>query len=163
MFKNFLQIISTKNLLSVFFFFYLSPIYANDFLLNFKCIVSTVGLQDNLEWSETILNKVGLEFEVDIFNKKLLMKQIFPFPNETKILETDYKIISVKKNSLIAVSEEFIDKNTGFPDVTTITLKKSSSDNFLFESNTPVGFTLTNNQQSSWEQYYFAIQHGECK
>ena len=104
MFKNLLQKISTKYLLSVFFFFYLSPIYANDFLLKYKCIVSTVGLQDNLEWSEAIINKIGLELEVDIINKKMLMKQIFPFPDERKILETDYKIISVKKNSLIAVS-----------------------------------------------------------
>ena len=57
---------------------------------------------------------------------------------------------------------EFIDKNTGFPDVTTITLEKSSSDNFLFESNNPVGFSLANNQQTPWEKYFFAILHGEC-
>ena len=155
MFKNFLQIISTKNLLSVFFFFYLSPIYANDFLLNFKCIVSTVGLQENLEWSETILNKVGLEFEVDIFNKKLLMKQIFPFPDETKILETDYKIISVKKNSVIAVSEELTYQSTEKPQVSTIIL-----DNLVEDVTRPISVTYS--YHSHLDREYITVQHGKC-
>ena len=136
MFKNLLQKISTKYLLSVFFFFYLSPIYANDFLLKYKCIVSTVGLQDNLEWSEAIINKIGLELEVDIMNKKMLMKQIFPFPDERKILETDYKIISVKKNSLIAVSEELRYQLTEKPQVSTIIL-----DNLIEDVTRPISVT----------------------
>ena len=155
MFKNFLQIISTKNLLSVFFFFYLSPIYANDFLLKYKCIVSTVGLQDNLEWSEAIINKIGLELEVDIINKKMLMKQIFPFPDERKILETDYKIISVKKNSLIAVSEELTYQLTEKPQVSTIIL-----DNLIEDVTRPISVTYS--YHSHLDREYITVQYGEC-
>ena len=155
MFKNLLQKISTKYLLSVFFFFYLSPIYANDFLLKYKCIVSTVGLQDNLEWSEAIINKIGLELEVDIINKKMLMKQIFPFPDERKILETDYKIISVKKNSLIAVSEELTYQLTEKPQVSTIIL-----DNLIEDVTRPISVTYS--YHSHLDREYITVQHGKC-
>ena len=155
MFKNLLKKISTKYLLSVFFFFYLSPIYANDFLLKYKCIVSTVGLQDNLEWSEAIINKIGLELEVDIINKKMLMKQIFPFPNERKILETDYKIISVKKNSLIAVSEELTYQLTEKPQVSTIIL-----DNLIEDVTRPISVTYS--YHSHLDREYITVQYGEC-
>ena len=155
MFKNFLKIISTKNLLSFFFFFYLSPVYANDFLLKYKCIVSTVGLQDNLEWSEAIINKIGLELEVDIMNKKMLMKQIFPFPDERKILETDYKIISVKKNSLIAVSEELTYQLTEKPQVSTIIL-----DNLIEDVTRPISVTYS--YHSHLDREYITVQHGKC-
>ena len=155
MFKNFLKIISTKNLLSFFFFFYLSPVYANDFLLKYKCIVSTVGLQDNLEWSEAIINKIGLELEVDIINKKMLMKQIFPFPDERKILETDYKIISVKKNSLIAVSEELTYQLTEKPQVSTIIL-----DNLIEDVTRPISVTYS--YHSHLDREYITVQHGKC-
>ena len=155
MFKNLLQKISTKYLLSVFFFFYLSPIYANDFLLKYKCIVSTVGLQDNLEWSEAIINKIGLELEVDIINKKMLMKQIFPFPDERKILETDYKIISVKKNSLIAVSEELTYQLTEKPQVSTIIL-----DNLIEDVTRPISVTYS--YHSHLDREYITVQYGEC-
>jgi hypothetical protein len=155
MFKNLLQKISTKYLLSFFFFFYLSPIYANDFLLKYKCIVSTVGLQDNLEWSEAIINKIGLELEVDIINKKMLMKQIFPFPDERKILETDYKIISVKKNSLIAVSEELTYQLTEKPQVSTIIL-----DNLIEDVTRPISVTYS--YHSHLDREYITVQYGEC-
>ena len=155
MFKNLLQKISTKYLLSVFFFFYLSPIYANDFLLKYKCIVSTVGLQDNLEWSEAIINKIGLELEVDIINKKMLMKQIFPFPDERKILETDYKIISVKKNSLIAVSEELTYQLTEKPQVSTIIL-----DNLIEDVTRPISVTYS--YHSHLDREYITVQYGKC-
>ena len=155
MFKNFLQIISTKNLLSVFLFFYFSPIYANDFLLKYKCIVSTVGLQDNLEWSEAIINKIGLELEVDIFDKKLLMKQIFPFQDERKILETDFKIISFKKNSLIAVSEELTYQLTEKPQVSTIIL-----DNLIEDVTRPISVTYS--YHSHLDREYITVQYGEC-
>ena len=155
MFKNLLQKISTKYFLSVFFFFYLSPIYANDFVLKYKCIVSTVGLQDNLEWSEAIINKIGLELEVDIINKKMLMKQIFPFPDERKILETDYKIISVKKNSLIAVSEELTYQLTEKPQVSTIIL-----DNLIEDVTRPISVTYS--YHSHLDREYITVQYGEC-
>ena len=155
MFRNLLQKISTKYFLSVFFFFYLSPIYANDFLLKYKCIVSTVGLQDNLEWSEAIINKIGLELEVDIINKKMLMKQIFPFPDETKILETDYKIISVKKNSVIAVSEELTYQLTEKPQVSTIIL-----DNLIEDVTRPISVTYS--YHSHLDREYITVQYGEC-
>ena len=155
MFKNLLKKISTKYLLSFFFFFYLSPIYANDFLLKYKCIVSTLGLQDNLEWSEAIINKIGLELEVDIINKKMLMKQIFPFPNERKILETDYEIISVKKNSLIAVSEELTYQLTEKPQVSTIIL-----DNLVEDVTRPISVTYS--YHSHLDREYITVQYGEC-
>ena len=161
MFKNFLQIISTKNLLSVFFFLYLSPIQANDQKFKLTCDVETAVLKDHEEWKWN--RKMTFDLELDIENKTLIKKNFTSYNDKISILKTNFKIVSVTKNGLVAVSEKVIDRFFGFPDVSTITLKNLSSDNFLFESNTPVGFTLTNNQQSSWEQYYFAIQHGECK
>ena len=155
MFINILHKIYRKYLISVFFFFYLSPIYANDFLLKYKCIVSTVGLQDNLEWSEAIINKIGLELEVDIINKKMLMKQIFPFPDERKILETDYKIISVKKNSLIAVSEELTYQLKEKPQVSTIIL-----DNLIEDVTRPISVTYS--YHSHLDREYITVQYGEC-
>ena len=135
MLKKIVQIISSRYLFSIFFFLYLSPIYANDFLLKYKCTVETGGLQDSLEW-KTITSKVGLELEVDIFNKKLLMKQIFPFPEAMKILKTDYKIISLKKNSLVAVSEVLTYQSTEKPQVSTVIL-----DNLIEDVTSPISIS----------------------
>ena len=158
----YVQKLSTNNFYkksSFIFFFYLSPIYANEIKF-LNCDVETAALKDHGDF--TYYGKKLFVLELDIQNKTLVKTNFISLKDEKYFVKENFKIVSVTKNGLVAVSEEFKDKNIGFPDVTTITLKKSSSDNFLFESNAPVGFSLANNQQTPWEKYFFAILHGEC-
>ena len=74
MFKNLLQIISTKNLLSVFFFLYLSPIQANDQKFKLTCDVETAVLKDHEEWKWN--KKMTFDLELDIENKTLVKKKV---------------------------------------------------------------------------------------
>ena len=155
MFKYFLAIIYKTNPLFWFFLFiFFSPIYANEYMLKLKCDVNNFSLSSEKgEWeSEKISSEVG----VDLLSKNLIKKDTYSYAKDkTYTLKDKFKILSVSKNGLVAISHPLKSTLTGAPSVGTITL-----DN-LSDSNALVGLTYTIHLQLN-ESSRFIVQYGKC-
>ena len=153
-FKYLLPIISkSKNLFGFILCIYLSPTYANDFNLRLICDVDTSYLAETKKWENS---RMSWDLEVDIVNKTLIKKNFVFAKGEKYAINTNFKIISLKRNHLVAVTDELESEYTGAPRVATIIL-----DNLLLESNDSVGVTYAWHKQSNGIDY-FSAQYGLC-
>ena len=146
-FKYLLPIIfKSKNLFGFILCIYLSPTYANDFNLRLMCDVDTSYLTQTKKWKNT---RMSWELEVDIVNKTLKKKNVYFWEGKKYEINTNFKIINLKRNHLVAVTDEF---GNIYPKVATIIL-----DNLLLESNDSVGVTYASHGID-----YFSAQYGLC-
>ena len=123
-------------------------------MLQLKCDVNNFSLSSEKgEWeSEKISSEVG----VDLLSKNLIKKDTYSYAKDkTYTLKDKFKILSVSKNGLVAISHPLKSTLTGAPSVGTITL-----DN-LSDSNALVGLTYTIHLQLN-ESSRFIVQYGKC-
>ena len=123
-------------------------------MLKLKCDVNNFSLSSEKgEWeSEKISSEVG----VDLLSKDLIKKDTYSYAKDkTYTLKDKFKILSVSKNGLVAISHPLKSTLTGAPSVGTITL-----DN-LSDSNALVGLTYTIHLQLN-ESSRFIVQYGKC-
>ena len=124
-------------------------------MVKLKCDVNNFALSSEKgKWER---GKMSWELVVDLLRKNLIKKNFFDVGDETYSFKDNFKILSVSKNGLVAISEELTSQYTGAPSVATITL-----DNLVSQSNSSVGVTYTFHQQLNSEDV-FIVQYGKCK
>ncbi len=153
-------IFKTKNLFLFLFVICLSPSYANDSMVKLRCDVNTLAFtSDRGKW---VHGEMSWALGVDLVNKTLIksikVSEVLGI-GEGYFYKDKFKVISVTKKGLVALSDELRSQYTGSPEVQTITLEFN---NFQLDANSSVGVTFTSHGQDLNEDS-FIVQYGDCK
>ncbi len=153
-------VFQTNNFFLFLFVICLSPLYANDSMVKLRCDVNTsVFTSDKGKW---VHGEMSWDLGVDIVNKTLIksikVSEVLGI-GEGYFLNDKFKVISVTKKGLVALSDELKSSYVGGPQVQTITLAFNNSQ---LESNRSVGVTFTSHDQN-FNEDNFTVHYVECK
>ncbi len=150
--KYFCRFLIPVSFLTYPLFFFISSEKVNAEVIKYKCELQTYILESNDNNWEYLQNRYW-ELNVDEFNKSLIQKYTLNFKDKKLPIQNYFKIISLKKDSLVAIEEDMRTFEGG-PQVSTITFKK------IENSKDTMYMTYTNHMQNNG--YDFTVHYGPC-